>query len=245
MAEQARPQRARSMDKSKSGTRSKCSAAAAAAATSTSTPPPPLVALLVAVVALAFSLAAAPAALAARTHGEVSRLDVPCLTKLNALWATHYPDVNSSSTGGEPVPSLCRSILDQALKGKANDRCPDERAVVECFNEAPAAWSGFVSQCALFLGTATDPAADGTVTTGGAAGGARHLLSGEGEGEGEGEGGGSLVGQGCFPNFKTPRDFDAWLKGDFKETHDYGRASPVALTSAAVFTVLLFLMAAF
>lgn len=237
------------MEKS-SGTRSKCAAAAAAAAASTcsSSPTlPPLVALLA--VAVAFSLAAASTALAARTHGEVSRLDVPCLTKLNALWATHYPDVNAStstSTGGaEPVPSLCRSILDQALGGKANDRCPDERAVVECFNEAPEAWSGFVSQCALFLGTATDPAADGTVTTGGA----RHLLAGEGEGEGgegEGEGGaGSLVGQGCFPNFKTPRDFDAWLRGDFKETHDYGRASPVALTSVAVFTVLLFSMAAF
>ena len=226
----------------KSGTRSKCAAAAAASSSSASTSStPPLVALLA--VAVAFSLAAASTALAARTHGEVSRLDVPCLSKLNALWAAHYPDVNATSGGGggsEPVPSLCRSILDQALQGKANDRCPDERAVVECFNEAPEAWSGFVSQCALFLGTATDPAADGTVATGGA----RHLLAGEGEGEGEG-GGSSLVGQGCFPNFKTPRDFDAWLKGDFKETHDYGRASPVALTSAAVFTVLLFSMAAF
>lgn len=235
----ARPQRAQ-QSKQKSGARSKCAAAAAAASTS----------LTLAVVLFALLFLACSTVLAARTHGEVSRLDVPCLAKLNNLWATHYPDVNSTVTGGEPVPSLCRTIIDQALNSKADDQCPEERAVVECFNEAPEAWGGFVSQCALFLGTTTDPDADGTVKTGGAAAAAgaamRHLLSGEGEGEGEGEGGaGSLVGQGCFPNFKSPRDFDALLKGDFKETHDYGRASPVALTSVAVFTLLLFSMAAF
>ena len=235
MATQPRPQRAQQSHLS-SGTRSKH---AAAASTSTSS------AFFVASLALLFASYAALTH-AARTHGEVSRLDVPCLTRLNSLWSEHYPDVNaSSSAGGEPAPSLCRTIIDQALSGKADDRCPDERAVVECFNEAPEAWSGFVSHCALFLGTATDPsAADGSVKVGGM----RHLLAGvgEGEGEGEGEGGsGSLVGQGCFPNFKTRADFDAWLKGDFKETHDYGKASPVALTSVAVFTVLLFSMAAF
>ena len=217
-----------------------CRGRAAAAAPS---PPASTLSFLALSGAALALLLCASTALAARTHGEVSRLDAPCVTKLDELWARHYPDVNSTTPGGNSLPSLCRSIVEQALAGKANDRCPDEKAVLECLNEAPEAWSGFVSQCALFLGTATDPAADGTVTTGGAGGGAarRRLLAGEGEGEG----GGSLVGQGCFPNFKTPRDFDAWLKGDFKETHDYGRGSPVALTSVAVFTVLLFSMAAF
>jgi hypothetical protein len=126
MAVQARP---RSTEKS-----GVCRGRAAAAAPS---PPASTLSFLALSGAALALLLCASTALAARTHGEVSRLDAPCVTKLDELWARHYPDVNSTTPGGNSLPSLCRSIVEQALAGKANDRCPDEKAVLECLNEAP------------------------------------------------------------------------------------------------------------
>ena len=97
---------------------------------------------------------------------------------------------------------------------------------------APAAWTTFVNECELFAGT---PAASAT---------GRRLAAAEGEGEGEGEGAITDAGQGCFPAFKRAADFEAWLKGEFAETKDYGKASPIALVSVAVFTLLLLAMSA-
>ncbi len=197
----------------------------------------------------------ATSASAARAHGETARLDPTCTAALGALYTEHYAPVPPS-----PV-SPCQLMIEQALKTKLNERCPDADALAACFAAAPAgAWSSFVHRCALFSTAPADPAAVAAVaaaapspppiaaasaeaTPADAAAG-RRLLADEGEGEGEGEGGSTGAGQGCFPNFKTAADFDAWLAGDFVETKDYGRASPIALASVAVFTVLLLSMAA-
>jgi hypothetical protein len=187
-------------------------------------------------------------AAAARAHGETAALDLPCLTQLNDLYATHYAPVPPSTV------SPCHLLIEQALHTKVNDRCPDAAALTACFGAAPAAWSAFVHKCALFSTAPADPPAGSPVAAASVAvaepaGAGRRLQAegegGEGEGEGEGEGGGgSGKGQGCFPNFKTASDFDAWLAGDFVETVDHGRVSPIAATSVAVFSVLLLSLAA-
>lgn len=226
-------------------------------------------ALAAAVVAAAALLAASPAA-AWRTKGATAALAPACGAKLDALYADHYPAA-ASSTGGAARPNACKLVIEQALAANYTDRCPDEAGTVACFNvsvarwcgmvegswwraegaatrasrrdsqpplvplpqAAPEAWTVFVKACELFAGT---PAAAG------AASGRR--LTAEGEGEGEGEGAVTDAGQGCFPAFKRAADFEAWLKGEFAETKDYGKASPVALVSVAVFTLLLLAMSA-
>jgi len=111
-------------------------------------------------------------------------------------------------------------------------RRPPPSTLLASSQAAPAAWTTFVNECELFAGT---PAASAT---------GRRLAAAEGEGEGEGEGAITDAGQGCFPAFKRAADFEAWLKGEFAETKDYGKASPIALVSVAVFTLLLLAMSA-
>ena len=82
-----------------------------------------------AVAALALLL---PPAAGWRTRGALDALPPACGADLDALLATHYPNIKLPS--GATAPSECGATVRDALSVNVTSKCPDDATLVACFN---------------------------------------------------------------------------------------------------------------